>query len=178
MSRQYLTRHQLSYIIVAMETTSRLERELKQQVPFREPAEEAAVAILRTADLVRRTVARLTQDHGITEQQYNVLRILRGAHPDSLPTLEIGERMIERQPGVTRLLDRLEGKGLVRRERSSEDRRVVDTWITADGLELLQRMDGPTLDADRWLMSRLDEKEQKRLIALLEKVREVEDTGG
>ena len=73
--------------------------------------------LVRTADLVRRVLDAVVEPHGITLQQYNVLRILRGAGAEGLPTLEIGERMIEQAPGVTRLLDRLEAKGLVRRQR-------------------------------------------------------------
>jgi MarR family transcriptional regulator, organic hydroperoxide resistance regulator len=148
--------------------------ELKQRRPFPNRAQEAVVAIRRTADVVYRTMARCMEPYGITDQQYNVLRILRGAHPDSLPTLEIGERMIERQPGVTRLLDRLEAKRLVRRQRSSEDRRVVDCWITESGLELLRTMDVPVDEADRRLMRHLTDDDLGQLVGLLEKVRRAE----
>jgi DNA-binding MarR family transcriptional regulator len=85
-----------------------LRRELKQNRPFRSPAQEGLIAIVRTSDQLRRVLERVIDVQGITGQQFNVLRILRGAAPDPLPVLEIGERMIEEAPGITRLLDRLE----------------------------------------------------------------------
>ncbi len=89
---------------------SRIQQEIKQTVPFQSKAEEAAIALMRTADLVRRGVEAIVAPYGITSQQYNVLRILRGAGEKGLPTLEIAERMIEQTPGITRLIDRLERK--------------------------------------------------------------------
>lgn len=152
------------------ETTS-LQRELRQRRPFRSPAHAATVAVLRTADAIGRTLARAVEPHGVTPQQYNVLRILRGAHPDPLPTLEVGERMIERTPGVTRLLDRLEAKALVRRDRCPEDRRRVHCRITEEGLALLAELD-PAVDAvDEEAMRGLDEAEARTLLALLDRVR-------
>jgi DNA-binding MarR family transcriptional regulator len=109
----------------------------------RPAAEKAVVAILRAADAVRRRMAEVLEPHGITGQQYNVLRILRGAHPEPLPTLAIGERLMERNPGVTRLLERLEHKSLVSRERGESDRRLVRRSITPDGLALLAALDEP-----------------------------------
>lgn len=118
-----------------------LQEAIQQRRPFRTPAEEAFVAILRTADVLRRRLARVVEPQGLTTQQYNVLRILRGAHPEPLPTLEIRARLIEQAPGITRLVDRLDREGLLRRERASDDRRRVDCWITDAGLELLARLD-------------------------------------
>ncbi len=112
---------------------SPLRSEIKQNKPFRSPGEEAAVALMRTSDVLHRRLADVVEPHGITHQQYNVLRILRGSAPEPLPTLEIASRMIEQAPGITRLLDRLEAKSLVRRERCKEDRRQVHCWITAAG---------------------------------------------
>ena len=102
---------------------SSLQHELRQRRPFASPAHEAVVGLMRTADLVRRQMTALVEPHGITLQQFNVLRILRGAGDEGLPTLEVAERMIEQTPGVTRLLDRLEAKELVRRQRCPKDRR-------------------------------------------------------
>lgn len=150
---------------------SLLQREIKQRKPFHSPAQEATIGILRTADLLRRHMSRIIERYGITHQQYNVLRILRGAHPDPLPTLEIGERMIEQTPGVTRLLDRLEGKGLVRRERCTDDRRLVHCWITREGFDLLREMDEPVDAADEYLLDGLDEQEVRRLVTLLDRIR-------
>src|SRR5215208_2200660 len=107
------------------ERPSILQQEIRQSRPFRSRQQEAVLALLRTSDVVRRFLARIVEPHGITLQQYNVLRILRGAGEEGIPTLAIGERMIEQAPGITRLLDRLESKGLVRRSRCPEDRRQV-----------------------------------------------------
>lgn len=148
-----------------------LQRKIKQRHPFRSAAQEAAIALLHTADVVRSRLSDVVDAHGVTLQQYNVLRILRGAHPDPLPTLEIGERMIERQPGITRLLDRLEAKGLVRRERCATDRRLVHAWITPEGLDLLARLDGPVDAADDSAVGGLSEEEIRTLTRLLERVR-------
>lgn len=154
-----------------MESDESLLKELKQRRPFRTSAQEAWVAILRTADVLRRVRSTEFEAVGLTEQQYNVLRILRGAHPDTLPTLEIGSRMIERQPGITRLLDRLEAKGWVRRERSTSDRRIVDCSITDAGLDLLGRVDGPAQDAEERILGVLSATEQRQLTSLLRRVR-------
>lgn len=159
-------------------TKNRLRRELKQQVPFRSRQHEAAIALLRTADVLRRRLEALFEPHGITGQQYNVLRILRGARPDALPTMEIADRMIERTPGITRLVDRLEEKGLVRRQRSQEDRRCVLCTITGEGLELLAELDGPVDRLDRELVAMLDEDEAERLVGYLERIREGNEEEG
>lgn len=155
-----------------MTEASRLEQELKQTRPFRSPYHEAAMGLLRTADVLRRRFEALFEPYGITSQQYNVLRILRGARPDPLPTMEVAERMIERTPGITRLVDRLEEKGLVRRERSREDRRRVLCSITAEGLDLLEELDDPVDRADREVVQMLDEDEARRLVGYLDRIRE------
>src|SRR3982751_1849888 len=100
--------------------------------------QQAGIGLLRTADALKRSIAKLIEPDGITPQQYNVLRILRGAGRDGLPTLTIGERMIEQTPGVTRLVDRLERKGLVARVPCPKDRRRVFCRITPEGLDLRQ----------------------------------------
>src|SRR6202008_362828 len=103
---------------------------IKQRRPFRSRGQEGVLSLLRTADQLKRDFACLVEPHGLTLQQFNVLRILRGAGPKGLPPLDIAERMIEQAPGITRLLDRLEKKALVRRERCPEDRRQVLVAIT------------------------------------------------
>src|SRR3981081_4191954 len=115
-------------------------QELKQTRPFPSKAQEAAVALLRTADVVRRLFGAVVEPEGITVQQYNVLRILRGAGERGLPTLEIADRMIETTPGITRLIDRLETKKLVVRVRCLTDRRQVFCRITVSGLSLLNAL--------------------------------------
>jgi MarR family transcriptional regulator, organic hydroperoxide resistance regulator len=150
---------------------SLLQTELKQSKPFRSPSAEAAVALLRTADVVRRVIAAVVEPSGVTMQQYNVLRILRGAGNDGIPTLEIVGRLIEETPGITRLLDRLEAKKLVMRERCARDRRQVLCRITPPGLAMLERLDEPVAEVDQSVMEGLSARETRDLIALLEKVR-------
>ena len=150
---------------------SLLQKELRQTKPFQSPRQEAALSILKTADVVRRTLSRAIEPHGITLQQYNVLRILRGAGLEGLPTLEIPERMIEQAPGITRLIDRLERKRLVSRERCPEDRRQVTCRISESGLDLLAKMDVSLDHADDALFAALSTAEQRQLIKLLDRVR-------
>jgi DNA-binding MarR family transcriptional regulator len=154
-----------------MEELSPLQREIRQGKPFRSRGQEVVVALLRTADLVRRVVGRTLEPYDITVQQYNVLRILRGAGEQGLPTLEIAERMIEQAPGVTRLLDRLEVKGLVRRQRCAQDRRQVLCWLTPAGLELVERLDEPVDSADAEAIAMLTPEEQDRLLRMLDAIR-------
>ncbi len=123
--------------------------EIKQTRPFASPADEAVVTLLRTADKLRAALSAVVEPHGITLQQYNVLRILRGAGDAGLPTLEIAARMIEHNPGITRLLDRLEAKKLVRRERCPHDRRQVLCYATPLALRTLRETDGPVERAGR-----------------------------
>jgi MarR family transcriptional regulator, organic hydroperoxide resistance regulator len=131
----------------------------------------AAVSLMRTADLVRRTVAAVVEPQDVTLQQYNVLRILRGAGEKGLPTLDIAERMIEQTPGITRLIDRLESKKLVLRERCPTDRRQVFCRITAEGLELLNRLDQPVRDAEATGLAGLSAEQLHQLLALLDCLR-------
>ena len=126
---------------------------------------------MRTAHLIQRNYSRIVEPHGLTIQQYNVLRILRGAGESGLPTLEIGERMIEQTPGITRLLDRLEAKAMVRRERSSTDRRQVFCWIAPAGLALLTEIDAPIDHGGEEAFAGLKEDEIRALIGQLERLR-------
>lgn len=149
-----------------------IQAAIKQTRPFRSAAQEAAIGLLLTAEAIRWPLQDLLAGHDeLTPQQYNVLRILRGAGPAGLPTLEIGARMIERTPGITRLLDRLESKGLVERTRHVEDRRQVICRITDVGLNLLRRLDRPVDALDDAVMGNLDQAELAELIRLLNKVR-------
>jgi DNA-binding MarR family transcriptional regulator len=153
------------------ERESAIQREIHQSKPFRTRSQEGVVALLRTADVVRRYIGRVLEPYGVTTQQFNVLRILRGAGPEGLPTLAISERMIEEAPGITRLLDRLEAKGLVRRERCPEDRRQVLCYATPSGLELLGRIDRGMNDADEQGLGMLSDEDKAELIRLLDAVR-------
>jgi len=153
-------------------TTSAIQSELKQKRPFRSSQQEAALALMRTADVVRRRIAGVIEPRGITLQQYNVLRIIWGAGKDGIPTLDIAGRMIERTPGITRLLDRLEAKKLVRRKRCPTDRRQVLCWITEPGLRLLEELQGPVDQADHMAIGSLAVGDLERFIGLLDAVRQ------
>jgi MarR family transcriptional regulator, organic hydroperoxide resistance regulator len=154
-----------------MAKRSQILEELRQTRPLRSIQEEALLGLLKAADQLRRRGGRVVEPFGISNQQYNVLRILRGAGEEGLPTLEIADRLIEQAPGITRLLDRLEKKRLIRRRRRSEDRRQVLCWITAGGLELLARLDAPVERYGREALNMLSEKELRALVGLLDRVR-------
>jgi DNA-binding MarR family transcriptional regulator len=151
--------------------TSALQREIRQTKPFRSKSQEGILSLLRTADVIRRFLARVLEPFEVTPQQYNVLRILRGAGCPGLPTLTIGERMLEEAPGVTRLIDRLEAKGLVHRERSPQDRRQVLCWLTPEGKTLVERIDVPMGAADDAALGMLAPEDQIQLIRLLDEIR-------
>jgi DNA-binding MarR family transcriptional regulator len=146
---------------------AKLDGEAKQRQSVHSRRQDAAVSILCTANYLRRFCSPVFDQHGITSQQFNVLRILRGAGLGGLPTLDIAERMIEQAPGITRLLDRLERKKLVRRERPSDNRRQVLCYITKPGLDLLQELDIPFRNKVNQALHRLDESEIEELIRLL-----------
>jgi len=137
----------------------------------RRVSQEVATALIRTGDLVRRFVGLVTGTRGVTPQQYNILRILRGAGEAGLPTLEIAERMIEQTPGITRLLDRLETKALVLRKRCLTDRRQVFCHITSAGLELLADLDQPLHEAEERALGGLTADELCELLSLLDLAR-------
>lgn len=141
--------------------------------PARTVAHDTVVAVLRAADLVRRQTAAIVEPAGITVQQFNVLRILRGADAagaGGLPTLEVGSRMIEQTPGVTRLLDRLEAKRLVSRERCAADRRQHLCRITPLGLDVLAGLDRAILEGSRQILVGLTSRQQGALVDLLRAV--------
>ncbi len=149
---------------------SQLQFEIKQTKGFTSTAEEALLNLQRTADHIQIAFTRLFREHGITSQQYNVLRILRGAG-EPLPILEVGERMVTVVPAITGLIDRLEKQGLVRRTRSEADRRVVTVTILGKGLKLLSDLDKPITQLTDQLLDHMDDKELKQAIKLLEKLR-------
>jgi DNA-binding MarR family transcriptional regulator len=148
-----------------------LQIEIAQRRPFHSIKAEVAVSILRTAALIERHFAQVVARTGVTVQQYNVLRILRGAGEEGLPTLVIRDRMIHAAPGITRLLDKLEKAELARRERTSPDRRQVFCYITPRGLEVLGQLDEEMREADEVAVGNLTDDEQRQLLKLLEGVR-------
>lgn len=131
--------------------------------------QEALIALLRSAGRVRRQFGSVVHTKGLTASQYNVLRILRGAR-SPLPIMTIRDRMMDPEPSITRLVDRLEQRGLVKRNRCSDDRRRIDCTITGDGLDLVNALDGPVDDKDREIMSALSDKELRTLVQLLDRV--------
>jgi len=129
------------------------------------------VSLLQTADTLGQEAEQLLKAAGLTGAQYNVLRILRGAEPSGLACRAIGERMISHDPDMTRLLDRMEKRGLITRERQSDDRRVVKTRITAQGLGLLKTFDQPVHDLHKRQFRHMSATRLKILYDLLEEVR-------
>lgn len=144
-----------------------LRTELKQRKPFSSLEQEAELNIERTAAVLNHRFAEALKPFGLTPTQFNVLRILRGAGTAGLCRHEIRDRMVAQVPDVTRLLDRMEEAGLVGRERSDDDRRLVRTRITDPGLELLARTDKPLVEMHRERLGHLSRAQLESLIELL-----------
>ena len=153
------------------EGTGSLKYEIQQTKPFHSLRHEAVLGLLKTSDLVRRVISSVVEPAGITMQQYNVLRILRGAGDRALPTLEIRDRMIEQTPGITRLLDKLEGRGWVTRNRHGGDRRQVLCLITPQGKALVDGLDD-AVDAiyDR-LLGTVSDPDVESLVRAMDQLR-------
>ena len=149
-----------------------IQAEIQQIKPFTSLEDEALVALHRTADRQQWRLSELLKPHGLSPTQYNALRILRGAGDQGRACSEIAERMINRDPDITRLLDRLERRGLAVRSREGQDRRVITTRITPAGLELLRTLDDPVEELNRKIMGPLGDQRLKTLIQLLEVIRE------
>lgn len=146
--------------------------EIRQTKPFRSIQEQAVINLMRTTRAVEESwVQYLKRNEGISQSQYNILRILRGARPKPAKISEIADRMITRDPDVTRLVDRLIKQGLVRRERDSEDRRVVLVEITAKGLQMLSRLDEPAGRYTEGAMAGLSAQQLRTLDTLLNEIR-------
>jgi DNA-binding MarR family transcriptional regulator len=128
------------------------------------------VALLKAADSLASQGDQLMKANGLTSAQYNVLRILRGAGPEGLPCNTIAERMISRDPDMTRLLDRMEKRELIARERQKEDRRVVKARITDEGLRLLKKMDAPIRELHKGQFAHMTSARLKTLMDLLTEV--------
>jgi DNA-binding MarR family transcriptional regulator len=152
--------------------SGRIRAELKQTKPFGSLEEETYLNVMRTANTLNQGIADLLRGYDLTQAQYNVLRILRGAGESGLNASEIAGRMISRDPDVTRLVDRLEKRGLVERWRCSEDRRVVWTRISQPGLDLINPIDAPLNELHRRLLSHLSQEKLQTLIGLLEEARD------
>jgi DNA-binding MarR family transcriptional regulator len=147
-----------------------LQHEIKKKEPFDLPEQEAMLNLLRTADRLQICFARLFRQYGLTPQQYNILRILRG-EGRPLPILEIAARMITVVPGITGLIDRLQAACLVERRRCDQDRRVIYVAITPQAIATLAQIDQPLLDMHKKLLGHLTAEELTGLTQLLEKAR-------
>lgn len=150
----------------------RLRDEIQPQRPFESLEQKAVLNVLRTADVLLQRIAAVLKPFKLSHSQYYVLRILRGAGPEGLACREISERMITRDPDITRLLDRLEARGLLTRTRDQKDRRVITAHITPEGRRLLEALDQPIAEADRQPLQHLGEQRLRTLIRLLEVARE------
>lgn len=148
-----------------------IQQEIQQTRPFHSRSQEAVIALLRTASVVSRHFGRIVEPYGVSLAQFNVLRILRGAGDEGLPTLAIRDRMVDEGSTVTRLLDKLEQAGLVTRDRRRPDRRQVLCRITAAGEALLARIDPEITAANDAAMAMLDEGQVGQLLDLLASVR-------
>ena len=150
----------------------RLQVELQQRRPFQRIEEEAVLNIQRTADVLLRSFLDLFSGFELTATQYNVLRILRGAGDDGLACKQIGARLVQRDPDITRLLNRLEKRQLITRSRSSQDRRAWKIRISSQGLQVLGELDQPVQDLHVRTLSSLGSEKINALIEILETVRE------
>lgn len=154
-----------------------IQAEIQQSKPFHSLEDEAAVALQLTADRLDWRLSEMLKAFGLSPTQYNALRILRGAGDEGRSCSEMAERMINHDPDITRLVDRLERRGLVARSREGRDRRVITTRITRAGLDLLATMDRPLEEFGRKMLGPLGEQRLRTLIQLLQAVREQTELG-
>jgi DNA-binding MarR family transcriptional regulator len=155
----------------AKDTKSRIYAEIRQAAPFDRSERELAVVLLRTGDVLPHSIGRALAPWDLSNEQYNALRILRGAGDRGHPTLEVSRRLISRSPNITRLLDKLIEKGLARRDRDAEDRRQAVIRITAEGRGLLDRCDA-AVDAVLAKLRALTASEIKEAVGFLDRLRE------
>lgn len=144
-----------------------LRDEIQQTKPFTSLQEEALLNIVRTSATITDEMEELLKSRGITNTQYNVLRILRGAEPEGLCRNELRDRMLTRMPDVTRLLDRMEEAGLVARSRDNEDRRLVSTRITDAGRKMVDDLDAPVRAFHKNRFAHVSEEQLQTLVDLL-----------
>ena len=149
----------------------RLKSEIAQQRPFTSLHEEALLNLARTNDCLHRAFYTHCKHFGVTSTQYDVLRILRGSNPKGLTCSDIGDRMVTADPDITRLLRRLAALGFIRQKRDAADRRVVRTFISSKGLELLAQMDPIIAKLPVELLGHIDRIGLQQLIGLLEQAR-------
>ena len=149
----------------------KLARELKQNRPFVLREEEAALNIARTHEFLQQRFSEFLKQYQLTPTQYNMLRILRGAGAEGVTCSQATERMLSPDPDITRLLDRMEARRLIIRERSKQDRRVVVTRLTPEGLALANQIDEPLADFHKCNMGHIGEQKLLEMIDTLETLR-------
>jgi len=152
------------------QSMARLADEIKMTKPFSLMEEEASLSVVRTADVMSQRMAELLKPFEVSSSQYNVLRILRGAK-EPMACGQIAERMVSRDPDITRLLDRMEMRGLISRARAEDDRRVVKTQITAKGLSLLDDLQPVIVEYHRRQFAGFGEKKLKQLVEWMDQIR-------
>lgn len=145
-----------------------LRDHIEQTVPFEDQAQEAMLNLFVAAAHVRRRVERVCQNYDLQFSHHNVLRVLRGVHPDGHSRCEIVERMLDPSPDVTRLIDKLVDRDLVRRTKSPEDRRVTIHTITDDGLALLEELDPEVRAVQEWFDERVSDRDLQHLSRICE----------
>jgi DNA-binding MarR family transcriptional regulator len=133
--------------------------------------QEVFLSLWRTYDRLRALEEELFGGHGLTPQQYNALRLLAGERPNKVRTLDLASRLVSRAPDITRLLDKLERRGLVARDRPADNRRVVTIGITEAGLDLLRRLREPLRACHARQLGHLSQKDLNELVALLRAAR-------
>jgi DNA-binding MarR family transcriptional regulator len=154
-------------------------RTRRSRVPHFDSAEqEAYLNLWRTYDRLRMLEDDLFGGYGLTAQQYNALRVLRGSHPERMPTLAVASRLVSRAPDITRMIDRLAERGLVDRERPADNRRLVLIGITDAGLELLRQLDAPVRECGRKQLGHLTPAELAELVLLLHRARGPHEDAG
>ena len=149
----------------------KLQQEIHQTKTIRCPEEEATLNVVRTSDALLLALSDVLKPHLLSATQYNVLRILRGAGDQGASCKDIGIRLVARDPDITRLMDRLEERGLVTRDRDGQDRRVVTHRLTRAGLELVNELDRPIETMHRKNMGHMKAGKLRELVTLLEEVR-------
>jgi DNA-binding MarR family transcriptional regulator len=149
-----------------------LKEELKTNLDFASLEQEAFLSVLVTSDRINRQHAEFMTRYGVSPKQYNILRILRGADKAGLPVMEIGRRMIEKSPDISRIINRLIDTGLASRRRQKSDRRIVKVTISAKGQRLLAEMDEPVKKQVKTMLSGLNKDDLTSVVKLLGRVRD------
>ncbi len=152
-------------------SSAALREQLKKKGPFESLEQEAMLGILRTSDLLENRLARLLREYDLTPSQYNAMRIMRGENKP-MPCLEVAERMIQVAPAITRVVDQLLARELIRKEQSSQDRRVFLVELTSSGNRLLKKLDRPISQLHISLLGHVSDADLRLLNAILENARE------